>query len=242
MRSVMGRGIRAYSTGRLAVAAAALVAGAACGDKTFNTIVPIATAVTVSAASDGQSATVGQALAQPISVQVTDAVGNGIPDVVVTWTVLSGGGSVSSATSTTDASGNASVVWTVGSAAGANTLEASIATGATATISATAVAAGASAMTLVSGNNQTIAIGGTTAPMVVHIADQFGNPVANATVAWTTTAGGVLSAASTTTDADGNTSVTLTTGAVLPPIFPLIFTVTASSGALAPATFTITAQ
>lgn len=241
-RSLMGRGIRAYSTARLAVAAAALVGAAACNDKEFNTVNLIPTTLTVSTASNGQSAVVGQALAQPVSVQVTDASGNPVIGVVVTWTVLTGGGSVSSSTSTTDANGNASVVWTLGQAAGENTLSASIATGASATITATGVSAGAAAMTITSGNNQAIAIGATSAPMVVHIADQFGNPVAGATVAWTVSAGGVLSAASTTTDANGDTQVTATTAAVLPLPAPLILTITATSGALAPATFTITAS
>jgi adhesin/invasin len=236
-RSAMDRGIRAYSAGRWAVAAAALVGAAACGDTTFtNAVFAVATTVTVAAASQNQTATVGQPLPQPISVQVTDASGNPIIGAVVTWTVLTGGGSVSQATSTTDASGNATVIWTLGTTAGTNTLRASIATGASADISATGVAAAGAAMSIVSGNNQSIAVGAASAPLVVHIADQFGNPVANATVAWTVTAGGVLSAASTTTDASGNTSVTVSSAAAL------VMTVTATSGALAPATFTITAS
>jgi hypothetical protein len=226
----------------LAVAAAALVGATACNDKTFNTVTLIPTTITVSSASNGQSAIVGQALAQPVTVQVTDASGNPIIGVVVTWTVVSGGGSVASSTSTTDVSGNASVVWTLGSVAGENTLRASVATGASATITATGVAAGAAAMTITGGNNQTITIGSTSAPMMVHIADQFGNPVAGATVAWSGSAGAVLSASTTTTDANGNTQITMTTAAALPLPAPLVFTITASSGALAPATFTITAN
>jgi Big-like domain-containing protein len=234
--SAMDRGIRACSTGRWIVTAAALVAAAACGDKTFNTVSAIPTTITVAAASEGQTGVVGTALAQPITVQVTDVAGNPVPGVVVTWTVLAGGGSVSAANSTTDAAGNASVTWTVGSTAGTNTLEASIATGATADITATAVAAVGTTMSISSGNPQAIAIGATSAPMVVHIADQFGNPVAGASVAWTTT-GGVLSAASNTTDASGNAQVTLDTAGIL---VGSTFTVTATSGALTPAVFTIT--
>jgi adhesin/invasin len=238
-RSAMDRGIRACSW---AVATAALVGAAACGDTTFNTVALIPAAITVSSSSNGQSATVGTALANPVVVQVTDAAGNGIGNVVVTWTVLTGGGSVSSATSTTDASGNASVNWTLGPTAGENTLEASIATGASTTITATGVAAAASGLTSVSGNNQTILIGATSAPLVVHVADANGNPVANATVTWTVSAGGALSASSTTTDANGNTQVTVTTAnpTILPS--PIIMTVTASSGALTPVTFTVTAD
>ena len=72
-------------------------------------------------------------------------------------------------------------------------------------------------------------------PLIVHIADAAGNPVAGVTVTWTTT-GGALSAASTTTDASGNTQVTLTAGAAA-----ATYTVTATAGALS-AVFTITAS
>jgi Bacterial Ig-like domain (group 1) len=235
-RSRMARVIRACSTGRWAVTAAALVVAGACGDKEFNTVVPIATTITVTATTNNQSAVVGQALPQPVQVLVTDGAGTPIQGVVVAWTVLSGGGTVSTATSTTDVNGDATVIWTLGSVAGTQTLGASIATGASTTITATAIPSGSAAMTITSGNNQTILAGTTSAPMAVHIADQFGNPVAGATVNWTATAGAVLSAASTTTDANGNTSVTMSAVAAM------VATVTATSGALAPAIFTITVQ
>ena len=69
--------------------------------------------------------------------------------------------------------------------------------------------------------------------MVVLVVDQFGNPVANATVSWATTGGGNLSAASTTTDATGHTQVTLTTTSTTG-----AFSVTASSGTATAVTFT----
>jgi adhesin/invasin len=226
---------------RWSVAAAALVVAAACGDTTFNTVSLIPVAVTVSTATNNQSGAVGQPLANPVVVQVTDGAGTGIANVVVTWTVLSGGGSVSSATSTTDVNGNANVIWTLGQIAGTNTLQASIANGATSTITATGVNGAGASLVIGSGNNQTIALGATSAPLVVHVADQFGNPVAGAPVSWTSN-GGTLSSGSTTTDANGNTSITLTAAGVIPPSVPAVFTVTATSGALAPAVFTITAQ
>jgi adhesin/invasin len=232
-RSVMNRGIRACSTMRWAAAAAALVGAAACGDTTFTNAV-LATSVTVAAVSQNQTGVVGQPLAQPISVQVTDVLGNPIVGTTVTWTVLTGGGSVASATSTTDANGNASVIWTLGPNPGANTLRASIATGASADISATGVAA-AGGMTIVSGNNQSIGLSATSLPLIVHIADAAGNPVAGVTVTWTTS-GGTLSFTSTTTDPSGNTQVTLTAGATA-----ATYKVTATAGALS-AVFTITAS
>jgi len=235
-RSGMARVIRACSTGRWAIAAAALVVAGACGDTEFNTVVPIAAAVTVSSATNNQSAIVGQALPQPVSVQVTDGAGNPIGNVTVTWTVLTGGGSVSSSTSTTDLNGNATVIWTLGPTVGAQTLSASIATGASTTITATGLASGTAGVTIVSGNNQTIGVNTASAPMVIHISDAFGNPVSGATVNWSAPAGATLSATSTTTDASGNTSVTLTSAT------PMVATVTASSGSLTAAVFTVTVQ
>src|SRR5215831_4390217 len=141
MQRSVDRGIRARSTARWVVAAAALVVAAACGDKNFNTVSLIPAVITVSSASNGQTGTIGLPLAEPISVQVTDQAGNPVANVIVTWTVLTGGGSVATATSTTDGNGNASVIWTLGPNPGDNTLRASIATGASVTISATGVAA-----------------------------------------------------------------------------------------------------
>src|SRR5262249_46468370 len=74
-RSGMARIIRACSTGRMAVAAAALVVAGACGDTEFNTVFPVGVVVTVASASNNQTGVVGQALAQPIVVQVTDGAG-----------------------------------------------------------------------------------------------------------------------------------------------------------------------
>jgi hypothetical protein len=83
-------------------------------------------------AGDGQTAGVGTAVAVAPSVKLADANGNAVSGATVTFAVASGGGSVTGATQTTNAQGVATVgSWTLGSAAGANTLTAS-ATGVTA--------------------------------------------------------------------------------------------------------------
>jgi hypothetical protein len=191
--------------------------------------------ITVSAASNNQTGTIGLPLAEPISVQVTDQSGNPVANVVVTWTVLTGGGSVATATSTTDGNGNASVIWTLGATPGENTLRASIATGASVTITATGVAAIGSTMSIVSGNNQTIANGATSAPLVVMVSTAQGLGVPNVPVTWTMTGSGTLSAAATTTDANGQTSVTVTPSAGAQTV-----TVTGTAAGLTPVVFTIT--
>lgn len=71
-----------------------------------------------------QSGPAGLPTATAPSVLVTDPQGNPIAGVTVHWQVLSGSGSVGTATSTTDANGRASNVWTLG--AGDNQLKAYI--------------------------------------------------------------------------------------------------------------------
>jgi hypothetical protein len=83
-----------------------------------------ASAIAVNAGNN-QSAIVGTAIVTRPAVKVTDANGNGVPGVSVTFAVASGGGSISGATQTTNASGVATVgSWTVGATSGANTLTA----------------------------------------------------------------------------------------------------------------------
>jgi len=57
-------------------------------------------------------------LPNPLVVKVTSATGAPVADVLVSWSVTSGGGSVSSASTTTDGAGQASVRWTLGTIAG----------------------------------------------------------------------------------------------------------------------------
>ncbi len=78
---------------------------------------------TVSGAT--QSGAASTALPTVLSVRVTDRFGNPIAGDKLTWNgVITGGGTVSAATSTTDATGLASTTWTLGARAGAQTLQA----------------------------------------------------------------------------------------------------------------------
>lgn len=61
-------------------------------------------------AGDGQTGIPGATLA-PFSVVITDEFGNVLPEVTVHWTVTSGGGTLSSETSTTDINGRASITY-----------------------------------------------------------------------------------------------------------------------------------
>ena len=92
---------------------------------------------------DGQKATVGAPLANPVVVQVTASDGVGVGGVPVTFAVATGGGSVGSASAVSDGSGFAQTTWRLGSAVGAQTLTASAAglTGSPVSFSATGNAA-----------------------------------------------------------------------------------------------------
>ena len=67
-----------------------------------------------------------QPVATPPQVRVVDRFGNPVPDVSVSWQVTAGGGSVTGPISTTDGSGIASTVWTLGNFRGVQKLVAAI--------------------------------------------------------------------------------------------------------------------
>jgi len=75
---------------------------------------------------NGQSGTIGSALANPFVVKFLDTYGNPLVGDTVHWTVTAGGGAVSAATSLTDANGRARSTLTLGGTPGANTVVASI--------------------------------------------------------------------------------------------------------------------
>jgi hypothetical protein len=74
---------------------------------------------------NGQIGPAGSLLASPLVVQVLDDGDNPVEGVVVTWTVESGGGSVSPASTATSANGQASTAWTLGTGTGAQRVQAS---------------------------------------------------------------------------------------------------------------------
>ena len=66
-----------------------------------------------------------------------------------------------------------------------------------------------------SGNNQTLANGAVSAPMVVTLFDQYGDPMAGQAVTWEIdVGGGTLAAGASTTDTDGEATMTYTAGLV----------------------------
>jgi hypothetical protein len=201
---------------------------------------------------DNQSAPVGSMLAAPLVVQVSDAFGNPIEGVVVTWTA-EGGGAVSSPTTTTDASGMASVVRTLGPAAGTQTTLASVEglAGSPVTFVHTATAGAATGVSIVSGDDQTGPVRTELPqPLVVEVRDAQGNLVPSVAVTWVIGAGGgTVTPATTMTDQSGRATANWTMGgspgantvsAVVSGIGVAEFSATATAGA--PARLSLSTQ
>jgi adhesin/invasin len=170
-------------------------------------------------AGNSQTATVNTAVATAPSVLVTDAYGNPVSGVAVTFAVASGGGSVTGANATTNASGIAVVGnWTLGTVAGANTLTATCAglTGSPVIFTATGVA-GPQAKYVVTASNYN-PIAGAAVTITAQLTDQYGNPVARSglRVRWSKTGkGGWFTATRTTTNAGGIATTTFYTSSTV---------------------------
>ncbi len=142
----------------------------------------------------------------PPTVRVTGEDGTPLAGVTIAFHAPEGSGAVGSSEVTTQADGSATVgQWTLGSAAGSQTLTAHAAGLPDVVFTAIAVAGPAAAISRASGNEQIGDIGrGLSQPLVVRVADAFGNPVAGAPVAFSVAAGGgSIDGGAVATDAEG---------------------------------------
>jgi adhesin/invasin len=160
-------------------------------------------------AGDVQSATVATPVAIAPAVRVTDLHGNPVEGLTVTFAVTGGGGSVTGASQATDADGVATVgSWTLGTIAGANTLQASV-NGLSTTFTATGTAGAPATITKHAGDGQTAAVATTVAvPPAVRITDSHGNAVSGVAVTFAVASGGgSVADAAQVTDGDGVATV-----------------------------------
>ena len=162
---------------------------------------------------DHQVDTVAAPLSDPLVVAVTDAYGNPLAGQEVEWSVVTGGGSVSPTSSTTDAAGHAQAVWTLGTQAGEQQARAT-AGAAAFTFSATARAGAPAVAAAVAGDGQAVPVGTRlNRPLTVRVTDAYGNAVAGVIVGWDVAmGGGSVDPASSVTDAAGEASTWLTVG------------------------------
>ncbi|MFL5536596.1 MAG: plastocyanin/azurin family copper-binding protein, partial [Gemmatimonadales bacterium] len=228
--------MRARCTPLLLLAGALTTLGCG-GDDGGNNGPPASTISIAKIAGDEQQGVVGQVLLEPLVVTVTDgdvaSVGS-----TVTWSAT-GGGSVDPASDVTDASGNASTTWTLGTTSGPQTARATLsgAIGSPLTFTAVASPGDAASLEEAGGNDQSATVGTAFAePVQVKVTDEFGNGVPDVLVGWTAT-GGTVSAASVPSDAAGISAVNATAGAA-PGAMAILATAEGLSGS--PVTFSAT--
>lgn len=206
---------------------------------TVATTAGAATTITATSATS-QTGSVGANVAAPPRVVVTDAGGNPVPNVAVSFSVLAGGGVVTPTSIVTDAAGVAATTrWTLGNAIGANTVQASAPGVGVVTFNATAAAGPASAMVISAGDGQSTQAGKpvSIAPAVL-VRDVQGNPVAGVVVTFVATAGGgVVIGSRQVTDASGIAEV----GGWFLGSTPGVNALTANATGLQSVTFTATA-
>lgn len=168
---------------------------------------------------DGQAASVGTALAEPVVALVSDGQGRPVVGVPVAFAFDDGSdATVAPDTMVTGSDGEAAFQVMMGTRVGAVGAEVRVSPGGgsgvlSAPVSLTALSADANVLTEVSGDQQRASVGAPLPePLVVRVTDGFGNPIAGVTITWTADAGGTLSDETTVTGPDGSASVERTLG------------------------------
>jgi adhesin/invasin len=160
----------------------------------------------VATAGNNQEAPVGRLVPITPTVVVRNAAGDGVPGLVVTFTVSSGGGSVVGSRQVTDETGTAMVGgWFLGPLPGPNTITASSPGLGSVMFSAAAVGGTPVSMVAVSQTTQTAPVSTNVAdPPVVVVRDAQGIPVPGVEVTFSVTAGGgTVVGSPAQTDANG---------------------------------------
>ncbi len=202
-----------------------------------------AASVVADSGASPQSAMVGTAFSVPLGVNVTDAFGNAVPGVQVTFGKPASGASATLdvTLATTDAAGHASVRATANATTGSYVIGATVSGLATSTDFKLTNTAGAPATIAATGGTpQTTGVNTAFAlALEVTVVDGNANPVAGATVDFVgpaSGAGALLTPTSATTNAAGKASVTATANGIAGS-----YEVAASVvGAASPATFALT--
>ncbi|MFC1791483.1 hypothetical protein ACFL0I_03340, partial [Gemmatimonadota bacterium] len=164
--------------------------------------------------SGSPSTTISGTVGSSISVTVTVMGDDGSPYAggVVSFTISSGGGTVSPGSATTSQSGQASASWTLGQIAGAQQLRATLG-GLNATFQANAQAGTPASIAATTTFPGTFDPGSTLAQSAVfEVEDQYGNSVQGATVTFSASDGGTANPATTSTNSSGQASTSWTLG------------------------------
>jgi plastocyanin len=177
-----------------------------------DTTAPPVLTVSAVATSEGQSAPAGNSLPSPLRVRV-ESDGTPKAGVMVTWQASAG--TISPASSLTDANGEASATWILGTVAGPMTVSTTIAgaQGSPVTFHATALGPSVRVTVVAASNGQTGTVG-TTLPQPLQVkVDTNGTPKAGVLIHWRSPSGSVAPEGSMS-DSNGIASATWTLGSV----------------------------
>jgi hypothetical protein len=176
------------------------------------------------ASGSSQTGVVGQPLAGPVVVKVTDARGAPVAGQLVSFRATSGGGSAAAGAAVTNGDGVAQDRWVLGTAAGAQRMEARVvapgvdAAALLARVDAVAVAGSAASVSVVAGGGQAGEPGSALVELIqVRVTDAYGNPAAGVAVTFAADAGGSADPATGLTDASGEAATRWTLGPSLGP-------------------------
>jgi len=173
-----------------------------------------APATVTKAGGDAQSALAGTNVPVAPSVKVADALGNPLQNVLVTFAVASGGGSVTGGLANTNASGIATVgSWKLGGAIGANTLTATAGSLTAVTFTATGTVGSASQVNIT--NTAPTLAAGQTFKLTAQALDANNNVVPNATITWSTSNSAIATVdtgGTVTGVGSGNATITAASG------------------------------
>jgi hypothetical protein len=211
---------------------------AACGGDSSGPEPSVATTISANS-STTLTAPAGSGVTELPSVLVRDQRGAAMASVPVSFNVVTGGGTVTQSSATTNSSGVATVGgWTLGTTVGTNTLVASSGSLTPVTFTANAVAGSPASITKTAGDSQSAQVGTpvSVAPSVI-VKDANGNAVPNAAVVFAVSSGGgTVTAATQTTSSTGVATVgSWTLGTTSG-----INTLSVSAGSVAPVTFSAT--
>jgi hypothetical protein len=164
-----------------------------------------------------QGARVGTALDTALTFRVKDALGHGVASAKVDFAATSGGGTATPAQATAGTDGVATTVWTLGTTAGLQELNAVVTAASEVhqVTTALALAGEPQSIRLEGGNGQTeLASFRLPAPIQVAVRDQYGNAVPDLPVVFAVSGGGTLDSTDVRTNLAGVASTTWVLGPV----------------------------
>ncbi len=189
----------------------------ACNDNNTPTSTANTAARAVAIAGYQQAVTVGTTGADSLAVVVYDSNGSLMPGATVTWTLSDGQGTLSSASSVTDANGVARVAFTAGTTSGVAHVAAAVGNVEPVSFEEDLTPGAPARLVAMQAVTDTLAEGATLTGPLLRVVDQFGNAVPNVTVTATVQQAGdgdALANATLVSDSTGVISDTFVAGDV----------------------------